>query len=266
MAWRRQYGRQTPMAQARARAAQPVPSPGYIGHTGMGMHAGPYNTPPFMTGPTASPWSHPNGPLSDYAMPGGKTPNAWNHFKRSFTRRGYTGGEFGRRYRRGLGSSYFLQTAAITTALGVGSTIGQAVSKSAEWGTASGHEEDYAGGAVFGARLGIAQAIGGLGMEAVGGLLGSAFGPMGSMAGQIIGSIGGNIAGDYFFKRSAYEHGLQTSYATAGAIAKRKVQFGRGFRDTEEAYTMRQAAVQEMAGSLLNARQYLGNEAYFLHR
>jgi hypothetical protein len=202
----------------------------------------------------------------NYAMPNGRAPGMFRDFGRAFTRRGYTGGEFGRRVGRGLGNAFFVQSSLITGAVGVGTTIGTTFAKSAEWGTASGHEEDYAGGAVFGARLGMAQAIGGLGGEAIGGLLGSAFGPLGTWAGQMAGGLGGTMAADFFYKRSAYEHGLQTSYATAGAIAKRKVQFGRGFRDTEEAYTMRQAAVQEMAGSLLNARQYLGNEAFFLHR
>lgn len=210
-------------------------------------------------------WGRPNRPPP---TPPGTIPRPGmvRDFGRAFTRRGYRGGEFGRRVGRGIRGAYFAQTAAISIAVGAGTVVGTTFAKSAEWGTASGHEEDYAGGAVFGARLGLAQAIGGIGGEAIGGLLGSAFGPLGTWAGQVGGGIGGTIVGDYFFKRSAYEHGLRTSYATAGAIAKRKVQFGRGFRDTEEAYTMRQAAVQEMAGSLLNARQYLGNEAYFLHR
>ena len=211
-----------------------------------------------------------DGPGSDYAMPRRGQPNPgpgmFRDFGRAFTRRGYTGGEFGRRISRGVRGAYFWQTAAISAAVGAGTIVGTTFTKSAEWGTASGHEEDYAGGAVFGARLGFAQAIGGLGGEAIGGLLGSAFGPLGTWAGQVGGGLVGTMAVDYFFKRSAYEHGLTTSYATAGAIAKRKVQFGRGFRDTEEAYTMRQQSVMEMSGSLLNARQYLGNEAFFLHR
>lgn len=42
--------------------------------------------------------------------------------------------------------------------------------------------------------------------------------------------------------------------------------FGPGFADTQQAYTMRQAAVQAIQGSKMNARNALGGEASLLHR
>jgi hypothetical protein len=44
-----------------------------------------------------------------------------------------------------------------------------------------------------------------------------------------------------------------------------RLNTGGNYRDTQVACTMRQAAVQEMSHSLLNARQYLGREAAYLH-
>lgn len=44
-----------------------------------------------------------------------------------------------------------------------------------------------------------------------------------------------------------------------------RVQTGGNYRDSQTAFTMRQAAAQEMSRSLLNARQYLGKESVFLH-
>lgn len=38
------------------------------------------------------------------------------------------------------------------------------------------------------------------------------------------------------------------------------------YQDTQQAATMRQAAVQAIQGSKLNARNELGNEAYMMHR
>jgi hypothetical protein len=40
---------------------------------------------------------------------------------------------------------------------------------------------------------------------------------------------------------------------------------GGGYQDTQTAYTMRQRAAQELTGSLLNARPYLGKEAALMH-
>ena len=143
---------------------------------------------------------------------------------------------------------------------------GSALSEGARWGTKTGFQEDYIGGFASGLGQGGASAAGGFVGELIGAALGAPFGPLGVGVGQIAGNLIGFPLAQFFTQRRNYEKGRMASYAAAGAIAKHKVQFGRGFRDTEEAYTMRQMAVQEMAGSLLNARQYLGNEAFFLHR
>lgn len=149
------------------------------------------------------------------------------------------------------------------------------ITKSAEWGTRTGFQEDYVGGFKYGFEQGKSKLIGSVVGETIGTVIGGAIGaaipipgaaPFLAMAGGMVGATFGGDAFASFNQRADYEKGRFASYATAGVLAKRKVQFGRGFRDSEEAYTMRQMAVQEMAGSLLNARQYLGNEAFFFHR
>jgi hypothetical protein len=45
----------------------------------------------------------------------------------------------------------------------------------------------------------------------------------------------------------------------------RRVRMGGDYQDTQVAWTVRQRAAQEMAGSLLNACQYLGREAALMH-
>jgi hypothetical protein len=40
---------------------------------------------------------------------------------------------------------------------------------------------------------------------------------------------------------------------------------GGDYQDSEQAWTTRQAAVQEMSGSLMNARQWLGHEGQAMH-
>ena len=44
----------------------------------------------------------------------------------------------------------------------------------------------------------------------------------------------------------------------------RRARFGGDYRDTNTAYTMRQAASREMSRSLVNSRQWLGQEAAFM--
>ena len=46
----------------------------------------------------------------------------------------------------------------------------------------------------------------------------------------------------------------------------RHLNFGGNYRDTQTAYTMRQKAAQELSGSLVNARMYLGQEALLMHQ
>ena len=45
----------------------------------------------------------------------------------------------------------------------------------------------------------------------------------------------------------------------------RRVNMGGDYHDTQVAWTMRQRATQEMAGSLRGARQYLRKEAALMH-
>lgn len=47
--------------------------------------------------------------------------------------------------------------------------------------------------------------------------------------------------------------------------SQHRVNFG-GFRDSVPAFTMRQRALREMQGSLLNATQYMGREAQLAHQ
>ena len=48
--------------------------------------------------------------------------------------------------------------------------------------------------------------------------------------------------------------------------AQRKAHFGKGFQDSQQAFTMRQQSEQELKGSLLNAFQYIGREAQLMHQ
>ena len=193
------------------------------------------------------------------------SPGIFRDFGRTFRPAGWRNGAWRGRYARGIRAAGLGISTGLNVAFGVAGIASSTISKSVEWGTNTGFQEDYAGGAVYGARIGLGRAAGSLIGEGIGTLLGAFAGPLGSLVGANAGAIYGGDVGEFFVRRGAYERGRLASFATAGAIAKRKVQFGRGFRDSEEAYTMRQAAVQEMAGSLLNARQYLGNESYFLH-
>jgi hypothetical protein len=49
-------------------------------------------------------------------------------------------------------------------------------------------------------------------------------------------------------------------------LSRPRVRFGGNFKDSQPAYTMRQKAEQELGGSLLNARRYLGREAQLMHQ
>lgn len=46
----------------------------------------------------------------------------------------------------------------------------------------------------------------------------------------------------------------------------RRHSFGGDYRDTQTASTMRQVAAREMSRSLMNARQWLGQESAFMHQ
>lgn len=143
----------------------------------------------------------------------------------------------------------------------------QGISQSVKWAAKTGREEDYLGGFVFGATRALGANIGTTAGAMAGATIGSALLPFGgTLVGGIIGGITGYLAGESMAADFAMDRGQMFSAAAVSASAKRKVQFGSNFTDTQQAYTMRQVAVQEMAGSLLNARQYLANEASFFHR
>jgi len=176
-------------------------------------------------------------------------------------------GALGKRWVGNMAQASVFSSAVINVGFGVAMTYGNAITESARWGATTGHQEDYVGGWVAGKSQGLSRAMG-LG---VGELVGTAIGafipvPLAAPVLGIVGSLVGEPIAAFFTRRSSYDKGRLASRNAAGAIAKRKVQFGRGFVDNQEAYTMRQMAVQEMAGSLLNARQYLGNEAFFMHQ
>lgn len=191
------------------------------------------------------------------------------------------GAKFGRGFAKGLGRALSpIALAAETVFAGAIVTAG-AIGGSAQWGAPTGLEEDYVGGAVFGATKGVGTAVGG----AVGGIggfaLGAGIGTMiapgvGTIAGGIIGGVislattlGGSIAGEMLgsalMQGPARQLGLGARAITKTARAVDRIQFGGNFVDSRGAYTMRQRAVSDMSGSMLNARQYLGNEAIFLH-
>jgi hypothetical protein len=207
-------------------------------------HAGPFSPSPGYVGAAASEGWH-------YPLPIGQRISASRL------------GAYGRRFAEGGPLVGF----ALNAAFGGAMAVGTAMTESARWGAKTGFQEDYVGGWVHGWEKGKSKAYGMIGGDLAGMALGSLVPiPGATMIGGMIGSLIGDPIAEFFTRRGDYEKGRRASFNAAGAMAKRKVQFGRGFRDTEEAYTMRQMAVQEMAGSLLNARQYLGNEAFFLHR
>lgn len=102
------------------------------------------------------------------------------------------------------------------------------------------------------------------------GLGSGALGALGFMVGGPFGGAVGTFAGgflvdnyisntvkagmDYIHNIGMNAYRLETGYQN------------QQFANSPTAYTMRQLAVQEMSGSLLNARQYLGQEANFLHQ
>jgi hypothetical protein len=151
-----------------------------------------------------------------------------------------------------------------------------AIEGSAQWGAPTGLEEDYVGGAVYGATRGVGTAIGGavggIGGFAIGAGIGSIIPGAGTIIGGLIGAgigiagaIGGEAIGGALAKGPARQLGLGARAIVKTARAVDRIQFGGNFVDSRAAHTMRQRAVQEMSGSMLNARQFLGNEAIFLH-
>jgi hypothetical protein len=149
---------------------------------------------------------------------------------------------------------------------GIALTAAGTIRGASEWGTPTGRDEDYVGGGIHGGVRGFGSGLGGAVGGIVGGFVGSLVplpfsGILGAVAGTFVGEgVGGNL-----FNSPAKSLGMGARALVKTSRAVDRVQFGGGFVDSASAYTMRQNAVQEMSGSMLNARQFLGNEAIFLH-
>jgi hypothetical protein len=99
---------------------------------------------------------------------------------------------------------------------------------------------------------------------ALGAAVGSVIAPgIGTAVGGFLGGIAGGAVGDLAV-RDPVEHGVQTFANFAGRMAR--LEMGGNYLDTQAALTMRQVAVREMSGSLLNARQWLGKESLLMHQ
>lgn len=88
----------------------------------------------------------------------------------------------------------------------------------------------------------------------------------GGLGAMIAGGPGALVAGALFSEK--FSHGVRTKLHNINMRERRQRAFEMGdprFEDTPTVYTMRQAAVAEMGGSLLNARQVLGREAALFH-
>jgi hypothetical protein len=184
------------------------------------------------------------------------------------------GKNFSKGFRNTLRGAFRPAAALIEGAFAAAIITGSAIEGSAQWGASTGLEEDYVGGAVYGATKGIGTAaggtIGGIGGAAIGAGIGTMIFPgVGTIIGGIIGGIGGAFggesAGSQILNGPARQLGLGARAIVKTARAVDRVQFGGNFVDSRAAHTMRQRAVADMSGSMLNARQFLGNEALFLH-
>jgi hypothetical protein len=103
-----------------------------------------------------------------------------------------------------------------------------------------------------------------LGTE-VGAIIGTSILPgigteVGAWAGAIIGGGATAMISDRI-ARTGVQHFINDM-----KISRPRVRFGGNFKDSQPAYTMRQKAEQELGGSLLNARRYLGREAQLFHQ
>lgn len=155
-----------------------------------------------------------------------------------------------------------------------GITAAGAIEGSAQWGAPTGLQEDYVGGAVYGAvkgfGTGVGGSLGGIGGSAAGAALGTLIMPgvgtvVGSLIGGVAGGMSGEMGGGSLLQGPAKQLGMGARAIVRTARAVDTVQFGGNFVDSRAAYTMRQRAVSDMSGSMMNARQFLGNEAIFLH-
>lgn len=195
---------------------------------------------------------------------------AGGRFRKGFKEALIGGVKGGRRFSGALGPVAIVAEGVFAAAI----VTAGAIQGSAQWGAPTGLEEDYVGGAVYGATKGVGTATGG----AIGGITGFALGSgigsvifpgPGTIIGGIIGGIAGAISGEgvggTLLQGPARQLGLGARAIVKTARAVDRIQFGGNFVDSRAAHTMRQRAVSDMSGSMMNARQFLGNEAIFLH-
>jgi hypothetical protein len=129
-----------------------------------------------------------------------------------------------------------------------GNTIGAGVSAAA--GQAAGIGGYYAGTAI---GAGVGEALATFLLPGVGTAIG---GYVGGFVGGMLGSMTGDKIG----------RGTTQGLINKAVLSTPRVRFGGNFKDSQPAYTMRQKAEQELSGSLLNARRYLGREAQLMHQ
>jgi phage tail tape-measure protein len=127
--------------------------------------------------------------------------------------------------------------------------------------TGTARKKNAAGAAASAAAAQAAGIVGFITGRAAGVAIGSFILPgVGTWAGGIIGGGVGSLVGDK--KARVATQRLVNSIA----IYRPRVRFGGNFKDSQPAYTMRAKAEQELSGSLLNARRYLGREAQLMHQ
>lgn len=143
-------------------------------------------------------------------------------------------------------------------------------------GTKIGYKLGFKGGSPFvigGIAYGMATAERGKAIS-TGIATGTGFG-VSSLIGGAIGGMFGGVPGAYIGSLAAqFLVGEHVDKAIAGVIQPmvdfgtemRKMRFGGDYRDTQTAYTMRGVAAREMSRSLMNARQWLGQEGAFMHQ
>jgi len=85
------------------------------------------------------------------------------------------------------------------------------------------------------------------------------------VGGAVAGSPGAMVGG--FLANTFLEKPIGDAVQAFAGFHERvsRVRMGGDYTDTARAYTMRQVAAREMAGSLMNARQWLGQESIMFH-
>ncbi len=133
-------------------------------------------------------------------------------------------------------------------------------------GLRAGWDASFRGAAIFNipmAAFSAASAPRGHAISAgVEGLTMGAGALLGGMMFGLPGAIVGGIVADSSISRAIAKpfqilHDYERNF--------RRLRMGGDYQDSAQAFTMRQAAVKEMSGSLLNARAWLGHEGRAMH-